>query len=103
MKGMGQIIAWSVRDETLHTESIIKLFNTFIQENYEIWDDDLKKELYEACSVIVTLEDEFINLAFACGDVEGLSAQEVKEYIRYIANRRLIQLNLEPIYSANKN
>ncbi|GAT75177.1 ribonucleotide-diphosphate reductase subunit beta, partial [Ehrlichia ruminantium] len=56
-----------------------------------------------ACSVIVTLEDEFINLAFACGDVEGLSAQEVKEYIRYIANRRLIQLNLEPIYSANKN
>ncbi|QGR02399.1 ribonucleotide-diphosphate reductase subunit beta [Ehrlichia ruminantium] len=103
MKGMGQIIAWSVRDETLHTESIIKLFNTFIQENYEIWDDSLKQELYEACSVIVGLEDEFINLAFACGDVEGLSSQEVKEYIRYIANRRLIQLSLEPMYSTNKN
>ena len=37
MKGMGQIVSWSVRDETLHCLSIIRLFRTFVQENPEIW------------------------------------------------------------------
>ena len=49
MKGMGQIVTWSIRDESLHCTSIIKLFRTFIEENREIWDNDLKKELYTAC------------------------------------------------------
>ena len=40
MKGMGQIVSWSVRDESLHTESIIKLFRTFVSENPEIWTDE---------------------------------------------------------------
>ena len=48
MKGMGQIVTWSVRDETLHTESIIKLFRTFVQENPEIWDEELKARIYNA-------------------------------------------------------
>lgn len=103
MKGMGQIIAWSARDETLHTNSIIMLFNTFIKENNEIWDDEFKEELYSACRTIVELEDEFIKLAFDFGDVEGLSAEEVRNYIRYVANRRLMQLGLESIYDVNDN
>lgn len=103
MKGMGQIIAWSARDETLHTNSIIMLFNTFIKENNEIWDDEFKEELYSACRTIVELEDEFIKLAFNFGDVEGLSAEEVRNYIRYVANRRLMQLCLESIYDVNDN
>ncbi|MDX5519035.1 MAG: ribonucleotide-diphosphate reductase subunit beta, partial [Wolbachia endosymbiont of Andrena agilissima] len=103
MKGMGQIIAWSARDETLHTNSIIMLFNTFIKENNEIWDNEFKEELYSACRTIVELEDEFIKLAFDLGDVEGLSAEEVRNYIRYVANRRLMQLGLESIYDVNDN
>ncbi len=103
MKGMGQIIAWSARDETLHTNSIINLFNTFIKENNEIWNEEFKEELYSACRTIVRLEDEFIKLAFDLGDVEGLSAEEVRSYIRYIANRRLIQLDLKPMYNINNN
>ena len=45
MKGMGQIVTWSVRDESLHTNSIIKLFRTFVTENPEIWNDELEKDL----------------------------------------------------------
>lgn len=101
MKGMGQIIAWSARDETLHTLSCIKMFKTFVHENPEIWDDDLKDSLYEACTTIVSHEDAFIDLAFEQGSVEGLSAEEVKNYIRYIANRRLEQLGLNPLYLNN--
>jgi ribonucleoside-diphosphate reductase beta chain len=103
MKGMGQIISWSVRDETLHCLSMIKLFNAFIQENSDIWDDSLRSEITESCKTIVGFEDAFIDLAFEQGDIEGLTAQDVKNYIRYIGDRRLQQLNLDPIFGMAKN
>lgn len=103
MKGMGQIVTWSVRDETLHTNSIIKLFRTFIAENQDIWTEELRGEIYEACATIVHFEDAFIELAFEVGGVEGLTAREVRQYIRYIADRRLMQLGLKEIYLVDKN
>ena len=103
MKGMGQIITWSVRDESLHTNSIIQLFHTFVQENPEVWTDELQADLTQACQTIVTHEDAFIDRAFEMGDIEGLPAKEVKDYIRYIADRRLTQLNLSPIYFVGIN
>jgi ribonucleoside-diphosphate reductase beta chain len=103
MKGMGQIVSWSVRDESLHTNSIIRLFRTFIAENPEVWTADLQRELYVACSTIVDHEDAFIDLAFGLGPIEGMTAQDVKNYIRFIADRRLNQLNLQPIYRIEKN
>jgi len=103
MKGMGQIVTWSVRDESLHTQSIIKLFQTFIHENPEIWNEDFKRDLYVACETVLNHEDAFIDLAFELGGVEGLEAREVKQYIRYIADRRLSQLGLQPVYRIEKN
>ena len=103
MKGMGQIVTWSVRDETLHCNSMIRLFRDFIHENPETWNPQLKKELYEACRTIIAHEDAFIDLAFEMGPMEGLTGQEVKDYIRFIANRRLTQLGLDPIYDIQKN
>ncbi len=103
MKGMGQIVTWSVRDETLHTNSIIRLFKTFIQENPEVWTEELRSVLYEACATIVHFEDAFIELAFEVGDIQGLTAREVKRYIRYIADRRLMQLGLKEIYMVENN
>ncbi len=103
MKGMGQIITWSVRDETLHCLSMIKLFNTFIQENPDVWDDELKQEITDSLVKIVGYEDAFIDLAFEMGGIEGLTGEEVKSYIRYIGDRRLQQLNLEPHYGIDKN
>ncbi len=98
MKGMGQIVTWSVRDESLHCASIIRLFRTFVSENPEIWTSDFQRDLYKACEIIVTHEDAFVDLAFELGAVEGLTAEDVKAYIRYIADRRLSQLGLQPIY-----
>ena len=103
MKGMGQIVTWSVRDESLHTASIIKLFRTFIHENPEIWDEDFQRELYVACETVLNHEDAFIDLAFEMGGIEGLEGREVKQYIRYIADRRLSQLGLQPVYRIEKN
>jgi ribonucleoside-diphosphate reductase beta chain len=103
MKGMGQIVTWSARDETLHTNSIITLFKTFLQENPEVWTEQLKKRLYEACSTIVHFEDAFIDLAFEVGGIEGITARDIKKYIRYIADRRLLQLGLKEIYLVEIN
>ena len=100
---MGQIVTWSVRDETLHCNSMIRLFKDFIKEEPQIWNDKLKKEIIDACKTIVAHEDAFIDLAFQMGPLEGLSANEVKQYIRFIGNRRLEQLGLDPIYDVKKN
>ena len=103
MKGMGQIVTWSVRDESLHCASIIKLFRTFISENPGIWTEEFRGDLYKACETIVTHEDAFVDLAFELGPVEGLAAGDIKAYIRYIANRRLTQLGLEEIYRERRH
>lgn len=103
MKGMGQIVAWSVRDETLHCLSMIRLFNTFIKENNDIWDKSLKDEITQSCLDVVNIEDNFIDLAFEQGGIEGIKAIEVKKYIRYIGDRRLQQLNLQPIFGVTEN
>jgi len=103
MKGMGQIVTWSVRDESLHCQSAIKLFRTFLSENPEVDTPKLKNDLYQACERIVAHEDAFIDLAFGLGPVEGLTSDNIKSYIRYIADRRLVQLDLKPIYEINKH
>ena len=103
MKGMGQIVTWSARDETLHTNSIIKLFHTFLSENPDIKREQLTEDLYKACSTVIEHEDAFIDKAFELGGVEGLEAKSVKEYIRYIADNRLRQLEMKPLYNIGKN
>jgi ribonucleoside-diphosphate reductase beta chain len=103
MKGMGQIVTWSIVDETQHTENMVKLFRTYIQENNEIWNDELKSRLYTIAERMVELEDKFIDLAFQMGAMEDLSSEDVKKYIRYIADRRLISLGLKGVFKVKKN
>ena len=103
MKGMGQIVTWSIVDETMHTESMIKLFRTYIEENKSIWNDTLKSRIYTIAEKMVELEDKFIDLAFEMGDMPDLTADHVKHYIRYICDRRLISLGLKGVYKVKKN
>jgi ribonucleoside-diphosphate reductase beta chain len=103
MKGMGQIVTWSIVDETMHTESMIKLFRTYIEENKEIWNDELKGQIYTIAEKMVELEDRFIDLAFEMGEMPDLTASDVKQYIRYICDRRLISLGMKGVYKVKKN
>ena len=103
MKGMGQIITYSIRDESMHVEAMTKLFREFIQENIDLWTDDFKSEIYQACRDMVDLEDRFLDLVFEQGDIPGLTKKEMQEYIRYIADRRLLQLGLKTNYNVKDN
>jgi ribonucleoside-diphosphate reductase beta chain len=92
MKGMGTIVEWSIRDETLHVQGNAKLFRTLCDEHPRIVNDELKSKIYQMARNAVKLEDRFIALAYKDNKVEGLEEEEVKEYIRHIADRRLLQL-----------
>ena len=103
MKGMGQIVTWSIVDETMHAENMIRLFRTYIEENREIWTDELKSRIYTIAEKMVELEDKFIDLAFGINESENLTKEDVKKYIRYIADRRLISLGLKGIFKVKRN
>ena len=103
MKGMGQIVTWSIVDETQHAEGMIKLFRTYVEENRELWNDELKSQIYTIAEKMVELEDKFIELSFSMGEMENLTEEDVKKYIRYIADRRLIALGMKGIFKVKKN
>ena len=103
MKGMGKVVEWSIRDESMHVEGNSKLFKAFCKEHARVVDNDFKKEIYEMSSDIVDLEDKFIDLAYELGTIEGLEVSEVKEYIRYITDRRLLQLGMKPNFKVKEN
>jgi ribonucleoside-diphosphate reductase beta chain len=92
---MGQIVSWSVRDESLHCEGITRLFHAFVQERGCLT-KSVKEDILDMCMKTVRLEDAFIDLAFEQGPVPGMTAGEIKDYIRYIADWRLGQLGLQP-------
>jgi ribonucleoside-diphosphate reductase beta chain len=102
MKGMGQIVSWSVRDESLHCEGIIKLFHAYAQETGALT-DEVRQDIRNCCGEVVAMEDTFIDLAFELGPVKGMTPDDIKRYIRFIADWRLRQLGLKPIYGVDVN
>lgn len=103
LKGMCEIVEWSIRDETMHVDGMTALFRQYITENPEVVNDEFKQSIYDMYRTAVTLEDKVIDLAFELGAMEGITQNEVKEYIRYIADRRLINLGLKPNWDVESN
>ena len=103
MKGMATIVEWSIRDETIHVQGNSKLFREFCEEHPRIVNDELKSKIYSMAENAVRLEEKFIQLAFKGNDVQGLTKKEVRDYIRHIADRRLLQLGMKPLFNQKKN
>ena len=97
MNGMGQIVSWSVRDESLHCEGIIKLYHAWNRETGAVT-RAVRDDIVDVAQIMVGLEYKFIDLAFSLGEVEGMSAADIKSYVRYIADWRLTQLKLTPAF-----
>lgn len=94
MKGLGQIIAFSIKDESLHSEAGCWLFRTLVAEFPEIMNDELKKSIYQAARDTISLEDSFIDKAFELGPIEGLDPKDLKNFIRHRANTKLGDLGM---------
>ena len=102
MKGMGQIVSWSVRDESLHCEGIVKLYHAFNKETGAVT-KSVADDIIDCCKTVVGLEDKFIDLAFSAGEIQGMTPDDIKAYIRFIADWRLRQLGLPEVYQAKEN
>jgi ribonucleoside-diphosphate reductase beta chain len=101
MKGMGQIVSWSVRDESLHCEGIIKLYHAFNKETGAVT-KAAADDILQCCETVVTMEDKFIDLAFEMGPVHGMTPDDIKAYIRFIADWRLRQLQLPELFGGER-
>ena len=98
MKGTGQIVEWSVRDESLHSKAGCWLFRTMIEEMPEL-NEGMEAQIYDACDLSVKLEFDFIDKAFEMGEIEGLNKNQLKNFIKERANQKLIELGYNPLYN----
>jgi ribonucleoside-diphosphate reductase beta chain len=98
MKGLGQIISFSIKDESLHSDAGCWLFRTFVEEYPEIMTDKLKEDIYNAARLTVELEDNFISKAFEVGATEGITEKDLKNFIRFRTNTKLNDLGLKKVW-----
>jgi ribonucleoside-diphosphate reductase beta chain len=103
MSGLAQLTTFIARDEDLHTEVMCKLFNVIKEENRKVWVDSFKKRLYEACRTVILLEDHFIDLAYKVEGDLPVAKDDLKEYIRWLADQRLAQIGLKKNYKIKTN
>jgi ribonucleoside-diphosphate reductase beta chain len=103
MLGMSKIVEWSIRDETEHVNGIIKLFLEFVADYPEVLDDAFKRKVYSMFREAVELEDAFIDLCYEQGQPPKLPKEELKAYIRYIADRRLLGMGFKANFGIEVN
>lgn len=103
LKNFSIINGWSIRDEDLHSTGMAKLFRTYCSENPHIINDEFKKKIYKMVRTAVKLEDAFIERAYGFYSPEGLTEEEIKMYVRYMADKRLIQMGLKSNYKVKDN
>lgn len=104
MKGMGQIITWSVLDEQKHVEGLTYILKEIIKEDPSLWDDAAKDEIYATAELMGSLELDFIDYTY--GDQEeirGLSKQKLRDFIKFTVDYRLENMGLNPVYGVSVN
>jgi ribonucleoside-diphosphate reductase beta chain len=99
LKGVGQIVEWSIRDESLHSEAGCWLFRTLIQENPKLKTKELEAAINEAALLSLKLEIDFINKVYELGDLEGCSKYDLEHFIKNRVNTKLGDLGYKPIIS----
>ena len=97
LKGVGQIVEWSIRDESLHSEAGCWLFRTLIEENPELKTPELEAAINEAALLSLQLELDFINKVYELGDLEGCNKYDLEHFIKNRVNTKLGDLGYKPI------
>jgi ribonucleoside-diphosphate reductase beta chain len=97
LKGVGQIVEWSIRDESMHSEAGCWLFRTLIKENPHLNTPDLQAAINEAALLSLKLELDFIDKVYELGDLEGCSKEDLVAFIKNRVNTKLGDLGYGPI------
>ena len=97
LKGVGQIVEWSIRDESLHSEAGCWLFKQLINEKPELNTPELEQAIKEAALLSLKLELDFIDKVYEMGDLEGCSKYDLTSFIKYRVNTKMGDLGYGPI------
>jgi ribonucleotide reductase beta subunit family protein with ferritin-like domain len=103
MKGMGEIVRWSIEDEDLHVQGMSKLFRRWCEEHPSIVTDEFKRNIYEQARITAELECAFIELAFDQFEIANINKDEIKAFVKYLCDRRLTQMGLKPNFNVPSN
>jgi ribonucleoside-diphosphate reductase beta chain len=101
LKGVGQQMKWSVRDESLHSKMGCQLFRHMCAENKSLL-KDCKVDIIEAAKTMVELEEKYIDKMFEMGDLENLTKYDLKQFIRKRGNEKLKELGYKGIFKYDK-
>lgn len=101
LKGLGEIIAYSVRDEHMHSTAGCWLFRQLLEENPQLKNAELYNKVYDAARTVGQLEFDFIDRVFNQHKMKGLDAEIVKAFIERRINQKLEEIGLKPIYEPN--
>jgi len=99
LKGVGQIVEWSIRDESMHSEAGCWLFRTLLKENPNLETPELEASINEAALLSLQLELDFIDKVYELGDLEGCSKYDLQNFIKNRVNTKLSDLGYRPIIS----
>ena len=98
LKGIGQQMKWSVRDESLHSRMGCQLFRHMCEEFPEL-KEEVRNSVEMAAALMVEMEEQFIDKMFEMGDLENLKKKDLKNFIRKRGNEKLQELGYESIFS----
>jgi ribonucleoside-diphosphate reductase beta chain len=91
LKGIGQQMKWSVRDESLHSRMGCQLFRHMCEEDKDLL-EDCREDIVDAAKIMVELEEKYIEKMFEMGDIDGIKSYDLKQFIRKRTNEKLQEL-----------
>ena len=97
LKGVGQIVEWSIRDESLHSNAGCWLFRTLLEEHPELNTPKLREDIEEAARLSLKLELDFIDKVYEMGDLKGCSKYDLVSFIKHRTNTKMGDLGYKPI------
>ena len=100
LKGIGQQMKWSVRDESLHSKMGCQLFRHMCEEYPELL-EGVRNSVEMAAALMVQMEEQFIDKMFEQGNLENLKKEDLKNFIRKRANEKLHELGYQSIFNYN--
>lgn len=103
MTGMGQVVAWSIRDESHHVDFMMQVYHQLLAEHPRLRTPEHSERIREVAKRMTELEFAFIDMAYDMGENHGLPTDDVKHYMRYTADMRLAQLGERPLYGVDRN
>ena len=97
LKGVGQIVEWSIRDESLHSNAGCWLFRQLLEENPDLNTPELRAEIEEAARLSLKLELDFIDKVYEMGDLEGCPKYDLVSFIKHRVNTKMSDLGYSAI------